>query len=102
MRQALQDSVETSRHLLGIIIIIIVVITIAFIGELFLRCPITPLFGSSFLERLTLEVLPLLLLLLHILYGFMLLCRGAPFLALRVILLHRRPRGLGVDRPLAK
>jgi hypothetical protein len=39
---------------------------------------------------------------IRVLYGFMLLCGGTPFLTLSVILLHRRPIGPGIDRPLAK
>ena len=63
--------------------------------------PLVPRLGSTFLERLPLEVLLLFLLLLCVLCGLMLLRGGTPFLALGVIL-HRRPRGSGVDRPLAK
>jgi hypothetical protein len=101
LQQALQDPIEASHLPLRIIIIIIVIVTIIFIGGFFLTLPLMPLFGLSFLERLTLEVLPLLLL-LYVLCRFMLLRGGVPFLMLNVILLHQRLRGPGVDRPLAK
>jgi len=97
----LQGLIEASRHPLGIIIIIVVIVAIVFIGGLLLRLPLMPRLGSTFLERLPLEVL-LFLLLLHVLYGLMLLNRGAPFLALRIVLLHRRLRGPGVDHPLSE
>ena len=61
-----------------------------------------PLFSSSFLERLTLEVFPLLILLLHVFRRLELLHGGAPFLALNVILFNRRLRGPGVNCPLVK
>ena len=59
-----------------------------------------PRLGSTFLERLLLDVLLLFLLLLCVLYGLMLLHGGMPFLTLGVVLLHRRLRGPSVDRPL--
>ena len=61
-----------------------------------------PCLGSTLLECLSLKVLPLLLLLLCVLHRFVLLGRGAPFLALGVILLHRKLQGLDIDHPLAK
>jgi len=66
------------------------------------QAPPTPQLGLMFLECLLLEVLLLFFFLLRVFCRFLFLHGGAPFLALSVILLHRRLRGPGVDRPLTR
>jgi len=64
LRRTLEDFVETSRHPLGIIAIIIAVVAIVFVRRFLLGLPLLPRLRLAFLERLSLEVLFLLLLLL--------------------------------------
>ena len=69
LRRALEDFVETSRHPLGIVAIIITVVAVVFLKRILLGLPLLPRLRAAFLERLPLEVLFLLLLLLEVLYG---------------------------------
>jgi hypothetical protein len=73
LRWSFQDPVEAGRHPLEVVIIIVV-----FIRGVLLRHPVTPRLGLTLLEHLTLEVLPLLLL-LYVLHRFVLLSRDTPF-----------------------
>ena len=101
MRWALQDPVEADRHPLGILIFIIIIIVIL-IRRVPLGPPLMPCLSPMLLERLPLEVLSHLLLPLYILHRLVLLGRGAPFLVLNIILLHRGLRGPRIDCSLAK
>jgi len=69
----LQDPVEVSRHPLGVIVVIVIITAIVFIRRVLLGHSLTPRLGSTFLEHLPLEVLPLLFLLFCILHRFVLL-----------------------------
>jgi len=97
LRRALKDFVKTSRHPLGIVAIII---TVVFIRRFLLGLPLLPRLRAAFLERLSLKVLFLLLLLLEVLYGLQFLRRLAPPISIGVVPLYWRLRGPSVDRAL--
>ena len=63
-RWTLEDPVETRRHPLGVIAIVITVSTVILTGGFFLRLPPLPGLGSTRLQRLAVEILLLFLLLL--------------------------------------
>ena len=97
---ALEDLVESSRHPLGVIAIIITIVAIVFIRRFLLGLPLLPRLHAAFLERLSLEVLFLRLLLFQVLCGLLFLRRLAPPITIGVILLYTRPQGPSVDRAL--
>jgi hypothetical protein len=63
LRRALEDSVETSRHPLGVVAIVVALIAVVLIRRFLLGLPLLPRFRTAFLEHLSLEILFLLLLL---------------------------------------
>jgi len=62
-RRTLEDPVETRRHPLGVVAIVIVV-SIVFTRGFFFRLPLLPGLGSMRLQRLAVQILLLLLFLL--------------------------------------
>ena len=63
-RRTLEDPLETRRHPLGVVAIVIVVSAVILTGGFFLRLPPLPGLGSTRLQRLAVEILLLFLLLL--------------------------------------
>ena len=63
LRRALEDFVEASRHPLGVVVIVVTLVVVVFIMRFLLGLPLMPRLRVVFLERLSLEILFLLLLL---------------------------------------
>ena len=63
LRRALEDFVEASRHPLGVVVIVVTLVAVVFIMRFLLGLPLLPRLRVVFLERLSLEILFLLLLL---------------------------------------
>ena len=59
-RWALKDSVEVSRHRLGIVAFVVALVPIIIIKRILLGLPVLPQFRVTFLERLPLDILFLL------------------------------------------
>jgi hypothetical protein len=64
LRWALKDPVETSRHPLRIVAAVITIVAVILVGRVLLGLPPLPRFRSTCLQRLSLEILSLFLLLL--------------------------------------
>jgi hypothetical protein len=63
-RRALEDPVEARRHPLRVVAVVVAIAAIILVGGLFLRLPPLSRLRSAYLQRLALEALLLLILLL--------------------------------------
>jgi len=100
LRRALEDSVETGRHPLRVVAAVVALVAVVLVGRVLLRLPPLPGLRSTCLQRLSLEILLLFLLLFRVLCGLLLLRGLTPLVVIDIILLYRRIRGSSVDRSL--
>jgi len=98
--RALEDPVETGRHSLGIIAVVTAIAAIVLVGGFFLWLPPLPGHRPMRLQRLTIEVPLLFLLLFQVHCGLLLFCELSPPVTIHFVLLYWRPRGSSVDQSL--